>query len=52
MTRDESDVFVNNLNNYCVHLAENEDSLISKIYGVFTFNFSDKTEYILIMRNI
>ena len=52
MTKDELDILLKSLYSYKDHFGKNPDSMISKIYGVFTFSRGDKTEHILLMRNI
>lgn len=52
MTSQEKDIMFQKLLEYTTHMSQNEDSMISKIYGLYTFQFEDKTEHILIMRNI
>ncbi|KRX00481.1 hypothetical protein PPERSA_03214 [Pseudocohnilembus persalinus] len=52
MTNSEKDIMIEKLYQYTQHFGENEDSLISKIYGIFTFQLGNQKEHILIMRNI
>jgi hypothetical protein len=52
MNEGEVEVFLKNLKDYVNHLILNEDSLIVKIYGVYSFIKSDQKHHILIIRNI
>ncbi|EGR28601.1 kinesin motor domain protein [Ichthyophthirius multifiliis] len=52
MTEGEIDVFLKNLKEYINHFVFNEDSLIVKIYGVYTFIKNDQKNHILIIRNV
>lgn len=54
MTTEEKDEYLSKLYNYCLYLSENKNSLISKIYGVYSFQ-KDSTKdqkHLLVMRNI
>jgi len=55
MKSEELQVFMEKLPAYTKHVIENPDSLISKIYGIFTFERNDisgSKTHILLMRNI
>lgn len=52
MASGEVDAFMKNLKKYVEHLVLNEDSLIVKIYGVYSFSINKQSNSILIMRNI
>lgn len=52
MGKGELDVFLKYLKDYVQHLIFNENSLIVKIYGVYSFTINQVDNHILVMRNI
>lgn len=52
MNQGELDVFLKQLKKYVIHLVLNQDSLIVKIYGIYSFTINKTQNHILIMRNI
>jgi len=52
MQPEEKDTFLQQLYRYVQHFKNNPDSLISKIYGVFTIEQGTQKDHILIMRDI
>ena len=52
MNDNEMDVFVKALPEYFTHLMQNPDSLLARIYGIFTVVMEDLTPvHILLMSN-
>ncbi|KAL4506845.1 hypothetical protein ABPG72_001266 [Tetrahymena utriculariae] len=52
MNKGELDALLKNLKKYVIHLVLNQDSLIVKIYGIYTFQINKTQNHVLIMRNI
>lgn len=52
MGNSEVDSMLRNLKKYVQHFVLNEDSMIVKIYGVYTFTINKQVNSLLIMRNI
>lgn len=54
ITQEEHVVFLNMLYDYGTHFANNPDSLVAKIYGLFDFNFmgAEKSLKLIVMENL
>jgi len=54
LKEEEKNSILGKIYNYCQHFSKNEDSLIGKIYGIFTITREDinEREHIILMRNI
>ena len=52
MKNEELNAFLEKLEVYYQHLRKNKDSLIAKIYGVYTFSSKDSKQHLFLMRNI
>ena len=54
LKEDEKNSILGKIYYYCQHFSKNEDSLISKIYGIFTIHREglNEKEHVILMRNI